>query len=97
MRLKLPPGFSHLLLILLILMSFLSALELILVRHENRRLFTQLQQLEETQDRIQVEWQQLQLEQSVWAKPARIEDLAKTQLHMQVPTPEEIIRVAPRP
>lgn len=85
------PQLSNLLLAILILLLFASAVSLVVVRFENRQLFTELQILEQQQDALQIEWQQLQVEHSAWAKPARIEQLAKQKLRMYVPKPNDII------
>jgi len=37
-----------------------------------------------------VEYGQLQIEQSTWAMPARIEKIGREQLHMQLPGPGRI-------
>ena len=43
------------------------------------------------------EWGQLQLEQSTWAMPARVEQIASRQLHMEMPKPGQIryVRIEP--
>ena len=39
---------------------------------------------------MEVEWGQLQLEQSTWAAPARVESIASQKLQMQAPRKEQI-------
>ena len=39
---------------------------------------------------MEVEWGQLQLEQSTWAMPTRVEKIASRQLQMQLPRSEKI-------
>jgi cell division protein FtsL len=39
---------------------------------------------------MEVEWGQLQLEQSTWAMPARVEKIAGLKLHMQMPKDGQI-------
>ncbi len=39
---------------------------------------------------MEVEWGQLQLEQSTWAMPTRVERIASRQLQMQLPKTEKI-------
>jgi len=95
MYIQLPTWLTHLLLSLLLVLIFSSAVTLVVVRFENRQLFTELQKLEQQHDQLQIEWQQLQVEHSVWAKPERIEKLAIQKLHMHVPTPKDIILVQP--
>ena len=55
----------------------------------------QLQQLSEQRDNLDIEWGQLQLEQSAWSTQAFVERVASTKLHMAMPPPKEIEIVAP--
>lgn len=80
---------------LLIAAVLLSALGVIDARHENRRLFTQLQQLRQQRDQLNIEWGQLLLEQSTWSTHARIEQMATQQLDMQLPAHPKIVVVHP--
>ena len=66
------------------------ALALVTSQHRARRLFTQLTKEQETTKQIDVEWGQLQLEQSTWAMHARIEKIAAGKLGMRVPTASRI-------
>lgn len=59
-----------------------SALLLVKIRHENRLSFIELQGMQESRDELQVQWGQLQLEQSAWATHGRIERIAREQLDM---------------
>jgi cell division protein FtsL len=62
------------------------ALSLVTSRHQARRLFVELER-EQTQARAyETEYGQLQLEQSTWGMPARVEEIAREQLRMQLPT-----------
>lgn len=70
-----------------------TALGVVYVKHESRKLFVDLQQLQATRDALNVEWGQLQLEQSTWATPGRIENMAVSRLDMVVPGPEEVVTV----
>lgn len=79
----------------LILALFCSALGLIWMRHHNRQLFIELQQLQQQQDNLNQEWTQLQLEQSTWAQQHRIETIAREQLQMISPEPQEISIIRP--
>lgn len=73
----------------------LSALAVIDARHENRMLFSQLQQLRHQRDQLNVEWGQLLLEQSTWSTHARIEQLATGKLDMQMPAHTKLVLVHP--
>lgn len=74
---------------------FVSALFLVQMRHNNRVLFTELQQLQNERDRLNVEWGQLQLELSTWAQSQRIENVARESLDMHPPLPNEIKVIRP--
>jgi len=61
------------------------ALGVVSSQHKARKLFVELQKEQELTTRLDVEWGQLQLEQSTWATHARIEKIAGTTLQMRVP------------
>jgi len=70
-----------------------SGLLLIRAEHEARRLFIELEELNREHDRLQIDWGRLQLEQSTWATHARIESLAREELRLGAPKPEQIVVV----
>ncbi|VAW89167.1 Cell division protein FtsL [hydrothermal vent metagenome] len=82
-------------LILLATAVLFSALGVVYSKHHSRKLFVELQSLEGMRDGLNVEWGQLQLEQSTWATPSRIEQVARTRLEMDVPKPDQIVIVSP--
>ena len=63
------------------------ALSLVTSRHHARRLFVDLSKAQAEARAYDIEYGQLQLEQSTWGMPARIEKVAREQLRMQLPTP----------
>ena len=73
---------------------FLSALQVVMARHETRRLFVELQTLERTRDELNEEWGRLQLEQSTWAINDRIEMFARTNLGMKMPERNSVVLLA---
>lgn len=73
---------------------FLSALQVVIARHETRRLFVELQKLERTGDQLNEEWGRLQLEQSTWAINDRIESFARTKLDMKMPERSSVVLLA---
>lgn len=79
----------------LLLLVLVSAVAVIQVRHEARRLFIQLQALTDTRDRLNIDWGRLQIEQSTWASPGRIEQIAAERLDMSVPDPVRVVIIAP--
>ena len=70
---------------ILITLLLLSALATVASTHRSRKLFIALEHGQAEQKRIEVEWGQLQLEQSTWAKHALVEGIASKQLGMRVP------------
>ncbi len=76
--------------LILFALLILTALGTISAQHKSRKLYIELQQHEDAAKQYDVEWGQLQLEQSTWAMHARIEDIATQQLHMQVPDAKRI-------
>lgn len=83
----------------LILLALLTACALGLVtsQHKARKLFAELEREQERAKQLDVEWGQLQLEQSTWAMHARIEKIASGQLMMHVPPPSRVQVVPPEP
>ncbi|HEY5559748.1 MAG TPA: cell division protein FtsL [Steroidobacteraceae bacterium] len=72
-----------------------SAIAVVRARHEARTLFVQLEQLSAERDRLNIEWGQLQLEQSAWSNHGFVERVASDRLRMTLPRPEEVRIVAP--
>jgi cell division protein FtsL len=76
----------------LVLLAVLIACALALVtsQHQVRKLYVELQKEQEIAKQLEVEWGQLQLEQSTWAMHARVEKIATKALGMRVPPPFRI-------
>jgi len=72
-----------------------SAIAVVRARHEARTLFVQLEQLSAERDRLNIEWGQLQLEQSAWSNHGFVERVASDRLRMTLPRPDEVRIVAP--
>ena len=70
---------------------FLSSLQVVIARHETRRLFVELQMLERMRDELNEEWGKLQLEHSTWAINDRVENFARTKLRMKKPEQSLVI------
>ncbi len=68
---------------LLILAVLTSAMFVVYSKHNNRLLFVKLDNLVSQRDKMNIEWGQLQLEQSTWATDSRIEKIATDKLHMR--------------
>ena len=72
-----------------------SAAGAIYCKHRARQMFVELEQLNARRDNLEIEWGQLQLEQSAWSTQAFVERVASTKLHMAMPPPREIEIVTP--
>ena len=72
-----------------------SAFGTVAAQHKSRKLYIELQQQNDQAKAYDVEWGQLQLEQSTWAMHSRIEQIAVSALHMQVPEAARIQMVTP--
>jgi cell division protein FtsL len=70
---------------LLLVAVVLCALSVVTSQNKARKLFNELQKEKERAQQMNVEWGQLQLEQSTWSTPARVEKIATRQLQMQLP------------
>lgn len=81
-------------LVLFAILTF-CALGVVTSQHKARKLFVELQKDKEEARGLDVERGQLQLEQSTWATPARVEKIASGDLHMKVPDPGRIQLVLP--
>ena len=72
-----------------------SALAVVFAKYQSRTLFVELQNLNKERDAMEVEWGQLQLEQSTWTAHNRIEGIARSRLEMVLPEPDQIVVVRP--
>jgi len=70
------------------------ALALVTSQHQARKLYVELQKEQDLAKQLDVEWGQLQLEQSTWATHARVEKLAVRALGMRVPAANRIQVIA---
>ncbi len=69
---------------ILIIAMFVSAFTLIVMSHEQRRLYAELETLQQQRDQLDVEWRRLRLEQRVMAEHSRLEEVARTKLGMKM-------------
>ena len=68
----------------------MSAIALVYTKHDSRKLFVELETLTVERDELNIEWGQLQIEQSTWATHARIEQVALDRLSLVRPRSTEI-------
>lgn len=80
---------------LLFFFVLISAIGVIYCKHLDRRLHIDLQGLQQTRDELHVEWSRLLLEQGTLASDVRVEQVAREQLGMIVPKPEEMVVMKP--
>lgn len=82
---------------LLLVAVVVCALSVVTSQHKARKLFIELQKEKTQAQQMDVEWGQLQLEQSTWAAPARVEAVAAKKLQMQLPQNGQVqfIRIKP--
>jgi cell division protein FtsL len=73
-----------------------SAMALVYTRHESRKLFIELEELTTARDELNIEWGQLQIEQSTWATHARIERVATEELALSRPMATDIFVIERR-
>ena len=73
------------------------ALAVVTSQHQARKLYVELQKEQELAKQLEVEWGQLQLEQSTWATHARIEKIAARELGMRVAPPSRVQVVSSSP
>lgn len=78
------------LLMIFAVVCVISAIVIVFTKHESRSLFVELEQLTTERDALNIEWGQLQIEQSTWATHARIERVALEELALKHPKPTEI-------
>jgi cell division protein FtsL len=67
-----------------------SALGVVWAKQQERNQFVALQRLEKERDALDTQWGQLRLEQSTWVTYGRIEKVARDELHMYAPDPNQV-------
>ena len=79
----------------LLSLVLISALAVVSTNHRARKLVIEYEREQERMRGLEVEWGQLQLEQSTWATHARIEEIARQKLGMRPPLAGQIVAVDP--
>ena len=67
-----------------------TALALVYVKHLQRRITTELAELERARVALDVEWLRLQLEESTAATPGLVERVARERIRMHLPSPGDV-------
>ena len=68
-----------------------SAISLVTVRFQSRELFVASERLKSSAHELDAEWRRLQLERAELARNARIDSLARSELHLVSVTPDRTI------
>ena len=79
-----------LLILVFTVVCVVTALAIVYTKHESRKVFVELEQLAKERDELNIEWGQLQIEQSTWATHGRIEQVATEDLELIRPPASEI-------
>jgi cell division protein FtsL len=80
---------------LLLPVVLVSAICVVFSKHQGRKLFIELQSLENQRDAMDVEWGQLQLEQSTLTTQGQVEVAARDRLGMVVLSADNMVIVKP--
>ncbi len=78
---------------MLVAAAVASALGVVAAQHQSRKLHAEYEREQARAHQLEVEWGQLQLEQSTWASPVRIEAVARERLGLTEPEPGRILAV----
>jgi len=79
--------------LLLMVLALASALGTVASNHRARKMYAEIEHEQARMRDLEVEWGQLQLEQSTWAGHARVEQIARNKLHMRPPGPGQVISI----
>jgi cell division protein FtsL len=82
-------------LVAILLLVVTTSVSVIYSKHQARKLFVELQALGNDRDNMDVEWGQLQLEQSTLSTQARVELKARDQLGMVSLSADNMVIVKP--
>lgn len=82
-------------LVLLLALVIVSSISVVYAKHQGRKLFVELQALGEARDGMDIEWGQLQLEQSTLTTQGQVEQAARHRLGMVNITADKMVIVKP--
>ena len=77
--------------LLLLTLAITGAIGIVSSQHQARKLVTELEREQVRAQQLEVEWGQLQLEQSTWDAHARLEKIARERLGMRRPEGSHIV------
>lgn len=74
----------------LLVILLASAASLVTSQHQARKLYAEMEREQQITKQIEVEWGQLQIEQSTFSMHSHIEKVAAARLRMAAPTSEQV-------
>ncbi len=77
----------------LVMLVMLTAMAVVMLRHQSRLLFVEYQSLQTERDSLNIEWDKLLLEEGTWSEHRRVEALARDRLHMATPVAYRVVIV----
>jgi cell division protein FtsL len=77
--------------LVLLVVVVLSALGVVKLQYQSRKLVTAQAREQAHTHALETEWTQLQLENSTWAAPARVEKIAHERLGMVTPARDNLV------
>lgn len=77
--------------LILLMIAVLCAIGTVSANHRARKSTTEYEREQSRMRELDVEWGQLQLEQSTWANHARIEQIARDKLGMRLPPTNHVV------
>lgn len=80
-----------------LMIAIASALGVVAAQHQSRKTFMALETEHTRSQNLEVEWRQLQLEQSTWAAHSRIEKIARSRLGLHKPEPGQMLIIGAQP
>lgn len=76
---------------LLVMAVLASGLGIVYTKHRSRQLFIDLQELQRHRDSMEIEWEQLQLEESTHTTAEGLDHRARTRLDMFIPESDAVV------
>jgi len=79
--------------LILMILALTSAIGTVASNHRARKMYAEIEHEQARMRDLEVEWGQLQLEQSTWAGNARVEQIARNKLHMKSPGAGQVLSI----
>lgn len=79
--------------LILMILALVSAIGTVESNHRARKMYAEIEHEQARMRDLEIEWGQLQLEQSTWAGHARVEQIARNKLHMKAPGPGQVMTI----